>query len=93
MVNVLLLQNGRQLGNKKLNFNFCSSFEELTGYRRNGVSPFLLKNKDLIPVIISRKVLGIRPAVVFAGGGAPDLKVKVSLVDLVRLTNPLIADL
>lgn len=43
-----------------------------------------------MPVIISRSLLSVYPKTVFLGGGAPDLKIEISVVDLVRLTNPLI---
>ncbi|KAL8429710.1 hypothetical protein Efla_001145 [Eimeria flavescens] len=81
---------GRRLGNKKLNFNFCSSFESLTGFKRNGVCPFA--SKTPLPVILSRPVLNVHPKVVFLGGGAPDLKVAISVVDLLRITQPLVGD-
>lgn len=82
------LKIGRRLGNKKLNFNFCPSFESLTGFKRNAVCPFA--SKTTLPVIISRPVLSIFPKTVFLGGGAPDLKVEISVLDLVRITNPII---
>ncbi|KAL8273719.1 hypothetical protein Esti_002319 [Eimeria stiedai] len=79
---------GRRLGNKKLNFNFCSSFYSLTGFKRNAVCPFA--SKTPIPVIISRSILQLHPKTVFLGGGAPDLKVEISVLDLVRITNPIV---
>lgn len=79
---------GRRLGNRKLNFNFCPSFEALTGFKRNAVCPFA--SKTPLPVIISRPVISLYPKTVFLGGGAPDLKAEVSVLDLVRITKPLI---
>ena len=84
----MYVQVGRRLGNKKLNFNFCQSFEALTGFKRNGVTPFNCRTS--IPVIISLKLLSIQHSRVFLGGGAPDLKIEVPLIDLVRLTNPIV---
>ncbi|CDJ53965.1 YbaK / prolyl-tRNA synthetases associated domain containing protein, putative [Eimeria brunetti] len=79
---------GRRLGNKKLNFNFCNSFESLTGFKRNGVTALNPKSKT--PVIISIKLFFMQQQIVFLGGGAPDLKLELPLLDLVRLTNPII---
>ncbi|CDJ39450.1 YbaK / prolyl-tRNA synthetases associated domain containing protein, putative [Eimeria tenella] len=79
---------GRQLGNKRLNFNFCSSFEGLTGFKRNGVGP--LGSKKEIPVILSKPLLSLFPLSLFLGGGAPDLKLQIGLLDLIRITNPII---
>ncbi|PFH33454.1 YbaK/proline-tRNA ligase associated domain-containing protein [Besnoitia besnoiti] len=79
---------GLKLGNKKLNFNFCRTSAELTGFVYNAITPFASKTE--IPVIVDAPLLALQPPLLWLGGGEVDLKLRVSLADLMRIYDPLV---
>ncbi|CBZ53136.1 YbaK / prolyl-tRNA synthetases associated domain containing protein [Neospora caninum Liverpool] len=88
LVKQLNAERGLKLGNKKLNFNFCKTSEELTGFVYNAVTPFASKTD--IPVIVDSPILELDPPLVWLGGGEVDLKLRVSVADLLRVFDPLV---
>ncbi|KFG57588.1 YbaK/proline-tRNA ligase associated domain-containing protein [Toxoplasma gondii RUB] len=88
LVKSLNAERGLKLGNKKLNFNFCKTSEELTGFVYNAVTPFAAKTD--VPVIVDSALLALDPPLVWLGGGEVDLKLRVSVADLLRVFEPLV---
>ncbi|KEP60699.1 UNVERIFIED_CONTAM: YbaK/proline-tRNA ligase associated domain-containing protein [Hammondia hammondi] len=88
LVKRLNAERGLKLGNKKLNFNFCKASEELTGFVYNAVTPFAAKTD--IPLIVDSALLALDPPLVWLGGGEVDLKLRVSVADLLRVFEPLV---
>ena len=64
---------------------------ELTGFMRNGVSPFGMQTP--IPVIVDSGVADLKPAVLYLGAGLPEWKVCVRFDDLVSGLGAHVADL
>ncbi|CEM23403.1 unnamed protein product [Vitrella brassicaformis CCMP3155] len=81
-----------EMGNKRLNFVFADEevAAKLTGYVRNATTPFVMQHP--IPVIVSRRIMQLRPPVLWLGGGEVDLKLLLSVADLCRLLDPFVAD-
>jgi prolyl-tRNA editing enzyme YbaK/EbsC (Cys-tRNA(Pro) deacylase) len=63
---------------------------KLSGFAFNAVSPVGLLER--IPVIICSKILLVKPAYVFVGGGDVDVKLGISVTDLIRTTNAIVAE-
>lgn len=83
---MMCIQRGLTLGNKKLNFNFCKSSEQLTGFTYNAITPFA--STTAIPVIVDAPVLSLDPPFIWLGGGEVDLKLRVTLSDILRVFEP-----
>uniref|UniRef100_A0A0G4GQT2 YbaK/aminoacyl-tRNA synthetase-associated domain-containing protein n=1 Tax=Chromera velia CCMP2878 TaxID=1169474 RepID=A0A0G4GQT2_9ALVE len=79
-----------KLGNKKLNFNFAKEemSAELTGFKYNAVTPFLMRTP--IPVLLSHHITRLDPPVIWLGGGEVDLKLGISLDDFVGELSPFV---
>ncbi len=63
----------------------------LTGYGRNGVSPFGIRD-GTIPIIVCASILRIRPKFIWMGGGHEDWKLGVAVCEFLRATNALVLD-
>eukprot|EP00586_Coscinodiscus_wailesii_P021127 CAMPEP_0172499168 /NCGR_PEP_ID=MMETSP1066-20121228/123111_1 /TAXON_ID=671091 /ORGANISM="Coscinodiscus wailesii, Strain CCMP2513" /LENGTH=264 /DNA_ID=CAMNT_0013272769 /DNA_START=75 /DNA_END=869 /DNA_ORIENTATION=- len=77
-------------------FEFRVASEEdntrLTGYEHNSVTPFGLLRGDIVPVILARSVLDVRPQFIWMGGGHVDLKLGLSVAEFVRGVDAIVAD-
>lgn len=70
----------------KNSFNFQLASEEdsyrLSGFEHNAVTPYGMREK--LPVIVCSRLLEVKPAVIYLGGGLVDKKLLISVDDLVR---------
>lgn len=62
--------------------------DALTGFEHNAVSPFGMLTD--IPIIICQHALEVSPSYLFLGGGEVDVKLGISVHDLVRAANPIV---
>lgn len=60
--------------------------EKMTGYKRGSITPF--NTTADIPVILSQRILSLK--YVWLGGGAIDVKMEISVEELLSQFNPLI---
>ncbi|KAG5189654.1 YbaK/aminoacyl-tRNA synthetase-associated domain-containing protein [Tribonema minus] len=97
-INLKLLQEvgnallaGRQ-GQKRLSFALAPDEEglALTGFPHNGVSPF--GSLCRVPMVLSSAIAELPEQFLWMGGGHTDLKIGVSVQDLVRALNAHVAD-
>jgi prolyl-tRNA editing enzyme YbaK/EbsC (Cys-tRNA(Pro) deacylase) len=63
----------------------------LSGFVHNAVSPFGMLAK--IPTIVCNSCVQLSPKLVWLGGGAVDIKVCISILDLLRATEAVVADI
>ncbi len=74
----------------KNSFNFQLASEELSfelsGFGHNAISPYGMKVSN-IPVIVCSRCLEVTPALLYLGGGKVDVKVLVSVNDILRSLN------
>ncbi|CAH0479147.1 unnamed protein product [Peronospora belbahrii] len=77
---------------KKFNFQHAQGemAEKLTGFRHNGVSPFGMQTP--IPVIVAGDVAALKPAFIWLGGGAENVKLRISVQDIVMALGARVAD-
>jgi len=65
---------------------------ELTGYRRNGVSPFGMLDGS-IPVIVCKSILAcVRPKFIWMGGGHRDSKLGMAVSKFLRGVDAIVLD-
>ncbi|KAG2172996.1 hypothetical protein INT44_006969 [Umbelopsis vinacea] len=81
------------ISKKKYNFRLTSAENSfaLTGYDNNGVCPMGMNQK--IPIILSKAITELKPAIMFLGAGDVNWKIAVPIEDFIRETNCLIMDL
>jgi prolyl-tRNA editing enzyme YbaK/EbsC (Cys-tRNA(Pro) deacylase) len=82
-----------ELSRKCFHFRLAdeSVAKELTGYGYNAITPFLMRSK--LPVILSKNILSLTPQYIWLGGGEVDLKLGISIEELISVTSPLVADI
>ena len=65
----------------------------LTGYGRNGVSPFGMIHGDSIPVIVCESIISrVRPKFIWMGGGHRDWKLGMAVSEFVRGVDAIVLD-
>jgi hypothetical protein len=65
----------------------------LTGYGRNGVSPFGMIHGDSIPVIVCESIVSrVRPKFIWMGGGHRDWKLGMAVSEFVRGVDAIVLD-
>ena len=71
------------IARKKLNFQMCDEDVALpmTGFGKNGICP--VGSREEIPIIVDRKILHLKPAMFWMGGGDIDWKLVVETVDFI----------
>lgn len=76
--------NDNQLGKKNFHFRLAPEdvTYQLTGYRHNALTPFLMNQKN-IPLIISSKIVD-NDGFFWLGGGHVDLKLRISVEELIK---------
>jgi len=76
-----------RLPRKRFKFQLAAEdiSDRLTGFIHNAVTPFGMKAP--IPVIICQRVLDVKPSFIYLGGGAVDMKLGLSLSDLLSSTG------
>ncbi|CAI5743484.1 unnamed protein product [Peronospora destructor] len=77
---------------KKFNFQHAPSemSEKLTGFGHNGVSTFGMKTP--IPVIVAGSIAALKSAFLWLGGGATNVKLRISVQDMVKALGARVAD-
>ena len=63
----------------------------LTGFRHNAVSPIGMLVK--VPVIICTRCVSVSPSFIYLGGGEEDLKLGISVHDLIQFTGAMVAQI
>lgn len=83
----------KRLAKKKINFQLAEEETslKLSGFIHNAVTPFGMHTK--MPVIICKACTFLTPAFVWLGGGAVDVKLGITVSDMVSAANALIADI
>jgi prolyl-tRNA editing enzyme YbaK/EbsC (Cys-tRNA(Pro) deacylase) len=83
----LSLKGSERLPRKRFKFQLAAEdiSDRLTGFIHNAVTPFGIKAP--IPVIICQRVLDVKPYFIYLGGGAVDMKLGLSLSDLLSSTG------
>ena len=78
---------------KLFNFRLVSPEQNdlLTGYSHNGVTPLGCREK--LPVIISDRIAALNPPFIWLGAGEVDLKWRVSVEDLFKRFDPIVANI
>jgi prolyl-tRNA editing enzyme YbaK/EbsC (Cys-tRNA(Pro) deacylase) len=73
-----------RLSKNSFNFQFANEEDSyrLSGFEHNAISPYGLKVGN-IPVLVDSRLLEISPARIYLGGGSVDMKLLVSVNDLV----------
>ena len=82
--------NSTKLSKKKFHFALAPEniSNKLTGYYHNAITPFgMLTN---IPVVICSRLLAINPAYIYVGGGEVDIKLGISIEELMNVFQPII---
>eukprot|EP00842_Homolaphlyctis_polyrhiza_P002786 jgi/Hompol1/3508/HPOL_003281-RA len=86
--------NRKSLARKSFNLRVTGEdvAQRLTGFGKNGVSPFGLE-ESRIPVICTLNVMRLVPRVVYLGAGHVDWKIACPIREIMRTENWLVADL
>lgn len=88
-----LLPQEERLAKKR--YHFVLAEEEssylLTGFGHNAICPLGMLVK--LPVIICSRCVNVSPSFIFLGGGEVDLKLGISIPDLIRSTGAMIANI
>lgn len=79
----------RAIGSGTLRFASASEVAERTGYPPGGVAPFGFV--DAVTVVVDESLAQVPGREVLAGGGRPELLVRVSVADLVRHNEAVVA--
>jgi hypothetical protein len=91
---------------KKYHFQLASNEDSyrLTGYQHNAIAPLAFTfhphdveeyNRNhyyLIPIIICKKCVDLYPLPIFLGGGKIDVKLSMSITDLIRVTHAIVGN-
>lgn len=82
-----------RLSKKKINFQLAEEENslKLSGFAHNAVTPIGMLTK--IPVIACKACVALRPSFVWLGGGAVDVKLGISVADLIAATGAVVADI
>lgn len=77
-----------RLSKNSFNFQLASeeSSLELSGFGHNAISPYGMLNKN-IPVIVCSRCLEVQPSLLYLGGGKVDVKLLISIGELLRSLN------
>jgi prolyl-tRNA editing enzyme YbaK/EbsC (Cys-tRNA(Pro) deacylase) len=62
----------------------------LSGSSYNGVCP--VGNPIKVPIIVSQKIVDLKPDFIWLGGGEVDLKLGFSMKEFIEKFNPYVAD-
>lgn len=75
-----------QLANKNFKFRLCKEEQayEMSGYRFNCITPFLMKDENL-GILLPDTLLNIYPQYFWVGGGEIELKIGISIIDFLKL--------
>lgn len=91
---------------KKYHFQLASNEDSfrLTGYQHNAIAPLAFtyhpndeqeynqNHHNLIPLIICKKCVDLYPLPIFLGGGKIDVKLSMSITDLIRVTDAIVGN-
>lgn len=92
---------------KKYHFQLASNEDSfrLTGYQHNAIAPLAFTyhphneqeynqkhHYNLIPIIICKKCVDLYPLPIFLGGGKVDVKLSMSIMDLIRVTHAIVGN-
>ena len=85
--------NGGELPKSRIKPRLASAAdsERLTGYRHGGVTPVAAATPEL-PILLSHRVVQLRPAIFFLGAQDVDLKVCLRVQDFMERYRPAVAD-
>lgn len=77
-----------RLSKNSFNFQLASEEQsfELSGFGHNAISPYGMKVCN-IPVIICQRCTEVQPPLLYLGGGKVDVKLLVSVNDILRSLN------
>ena len=80
----------QRLAKRRFNFRMASEDKnnELTGYYHNAVSPFGLAYN--LPIVICKRCVELDPSYLYLGGGEVDVKLGISVSDLIQGLKPII---
>ena len=83
----------KRMPKNKLHFRLAeeSCSRQLSGFVHNAVSPIGMTTP--IPTIICKSCANVTPSFIWLGGGAVDVKLCISLSDLIYVTSAIIADI
>lgn len=83
----------KRISKKKINFQLAeeSVSLKLTGFVHNAVTPIGMNVK--IPVIVCEACTKLKPAFIWLGGGAVDVKLCISVSELIDSTGALVANI
>jgi prolyl-tRNA editing enzyme YbaK/EbsC (Cys-tRNA(Pro) deacylase) len=76
------------LSKNSFNFQFASEEDSyrLSGFEHNAITPYGLKVGN-VPVIVDSRLLEVSQSRIFLGGGLVDMKLLISVNDLVTSLN------
>ena len=82
-----LQAEGKQISRKKFKFQLApeSVSETLTGFIHNAVTPFGMRSQ--VPIVVCQGVLDCKESFIWLGGGEVDMKLGLTLHDLMRSTG------
>jgi prolyl-tRNA editing enzyme YbaK/EbsC (Cys-tRNA(Pro) deacylase) len=83
----------QRLSKNKINFQLAdeSISLQLSGFIHNAVTPLGMHTS--MPVIVSEACAQLNPSFVWLGGGAVDVKLCITVADLIKTTNALVANI
>ncbi|CAI7834701.1 unnamed protein product [Closterium sp. NIES-53] len=90
--NFVYALNDGTVPKKRINMRLAPEEDSmaLTGFEHNAVAP--IGTRTPIPVIISDRILALRPRYFWMGGGEVDLKLAMAADDFLSLLNPYVVD-
>ena len=78
------------IGKKWFNFRVCESGEAVSGFTHGSFTPFGMLTR--MPVLLSDRIPALGPGRIAIGGGHIDLKLEISIDELVRSLQPTVVD-
>ncbi|KAJ2238418.1 hypothetical protein H4R99_000080 [Coemansia sp. RSA 1722] len=93
MADYVRAMDGSKVSRRHFNFRLCSPEMslEMTGYDKNGVSPFGTPVK--MPIIVCEGIVGLRPPVFWIGAGHVDYKLAMPVQAFIDATGSSVADI
>jgi len=82
-----------RLSKQKFHFRLTSDETslELTGFGHNAIAPFGFSGPyPNIPIVVCSRCLGVKPPLIYLGGGEVDVKVLLPLSDLLTSSNAIV---
>lgn len=83
----------QRLAKKKFNFQLTANetSDKLSGFKHNAISPFGLN--VIMPIVMCSRILDLKPAVIYLGGGKRDVKVSIPISNLLASVPVIVGEI